>query len=49
MAGMDETDMTRFPEDDDPQTLAGEDAEDQNDLTLKWQGVVTLPQEMDHG
>lgn len=27
---MDETDVTRWPEDDDPEALAGEDAEDLN-------------------
>lgn len=41
----DEADITRFPEDDDPEALMGEDVD--QDLILSYEGVIVLPQEIE--
>jgi len=38
-----EEDVTHWSEDDNPEYLAGEDAEDGNDVALKWAGVTWIP------
>lgn len=43
MTDWDENDITRWPEDDDPESLANGDAEDDSELRLKWEGVLWLP------
>ena len=43
MTDWDENDITRWPEDDDPESLAGADVDDENDSRLKAAGILWLP------